>query len=103
IENMQPHRFKTISEYHQFRGLPQPEHPLVSVVNFESITKLRKDEPKSLVQDFYAIALKKDVNCKMNYGQQAYDFDAGTMIFIAPGQVFSIEGNSQLTHKGWLL
>jgi hypothetical protein len=56
---MTPYKFKTISEYHQFRGLPKPEHPLVSVINFESITKIRDDEPQSIIQDFYAIALKK--------------------------------------------
>ena len=100
---MQPHKFKTISDYHQFRGLPKPEHPLVSVVDFESITQLRDDEPKRIVQDFYVVALKKNVNCKMNYGQQEYDFDEGTMMFISPGQVFSIQAESQLTHSGWLL
>ncbi|MCE7054260.1 helix-turn-helix transcriptional regulator [Algoriphagus sp. AGSA1] len=100
---MQPHKFKTISDYHQFRGLPKPEHPLVSVVDFESITYLRDDEPNRIVQDFYVVALKKNVNCKMKYGQQEYDFDEGTMLFISPGQVFSLEASSQLTHTGWLL
>jgi AraC-like DNA-binding protein len=100
---MQPHKFKTISEYHQFRGLPKPEHPLVSVINFESITHIRADEPKSIVQYFYAIALKKNINCKMNYGQQEYDFNEGTMFFISPGQVYSIHANTALTHSGWLL
>ncbi|MFP9098420.1 helix-turn-helix domain-containing protein [Flavobacterium sp. RHBU_24] len=101
---MQPYKFNTISEYHQFRGLPKPEHPLVSVVNFESIKRLSNDEPKSIVQNFYAVAFKKNVNCKMNYGQLEYDFDEGTMFFIAPGQVFSIEANTAtLTHSGWLL
>ena len=100
---MKPYKFKTISEYHQFRGLPKPEHPLVSVINFESITQIRDDEPSSIIQDFYAIALKKNINCKMNYGQQEYDFDEGTMFFISPGQVYSIQTNSELTHMGWLL
>jgi AraC-like DNA-binding protein len=100
---MQPHKFKTISEYHQFRGLPKPEHPLVSVINFESIKQINDDEPKHIVQDFYAIALKKNINCKMNYGQQEYDFDEGTMFFISPGQVYSVQANAALTHTGWLL
>lgn len=100
---MKPYKFKTISEYHQFRGLPKPEHPLVSVVKMESIAKIREDEPRSIIHDFYAIALKKNVNCKMNYGQQEYDFDEGTMFFISPGQVYSIQANSELTHSGWLL
>lgn len=100
---MKPHRFKTISEYHRFRGLPKPEHPLVSVINFESITNLSADEPKHIVQDFYAIVLKRNINCKMKYGQQEADFDEGTMFFLSPGQVYSIQGKGALTHTGWLL
>jgi len=100
---MKPHRLKTISEYHQFRSLPKPEHPLVSLINFESIKQIRDDEPKSIVQDFYAIALKKTINCKVNYGQQEYDFDEGTMFFVSPGQVYSIQANAAFTHTGWLL
>ena len=39
----------------------------------------------------------------MKYGQQEYDFDEGVMIFISPGQVFSIEADKELKHTGWLL
>jgi len=49
---MKPYRFKTISEYHQFRGLPKPKHPLVSVINIAAITQIRDDEPKSIIQIF---------------------------------------------------
>jgi hypothetical protein len=36
----QPLRFKTISEYHRFRGLEKPQHPLSSIVNFDDEFKL---------------------------------------------------------------
>jgi AraC-like DNA-binding protein len=39
----------------------------------------------------------------MRYGQQEYDFKEGVLLFIAPGQVFSIEGNSELQHTGYSL
>jgi hypothetical protein len=100
MKNLRPHRIKTISQYHQFRSLPKPEHPLISVINFEEIKQLQDDEPKTLVQDFYAIALKRNFNGKMKYGQQEYDFDEGVMIFISPGQVFSIEADEDLKHSG---
>jgi len=103
MANQQPHRIKTISEFHQFRNLPKPEHPLISVYNFEDLKSLHEDEPKSLMLDFYSIALKRNVNAKMKYGQQEYDFDDGVMIFISPGQVFSIHANAQLQHSGWSL
>jgi AraC-like DNA-binding protein len=100
---MQPVRIKTISEYHKIMGLPKPEHPLISVVNFESIKHLPGSRPASLCFDFYSISLKRNFNGKMKYGQLVYDFDEGIMFFISPGQVFSIEVNDELKHTGWLL
>ena len=103
MANQQPLRIKTISEFHQFRNLPKPEHPLISVYNFEDLKYLNEDEPKSLMLDFYSIALKRNSNAKMKYGQQEYDFNEGVLMFISPGQVFSIEGNAELQHTGWSL
>ena len=105
MANMQPHRIKTISEYHRLMGLPKPEHPLISVINFESIKQLPYDESISLVFNFYSISLKRDFNGRMKYGQQEYDFDEGIMFFISPGQVFGIEVDkgSAIRHSGWLL
>jgi AraC-like DNA-binding protein len=102
---MQPYRIKTISDYHHVMGLPKPEHPLISVINFESITHLPGNKPISIVFDFYSISLKKNFNAKMKYGQQEYDFDEGTMSFISPRQVFGIEveEGKELKHTGWLL
>ncbi len=105
MANNQPHRIKTISEYHRLMGLPRPDHPLISVINFESIKHLPFDEPVSLVFNFYSISLKRDFNARMKYGQQEYDFDEGIMFFISPGQVFGIEveKNEAIRHSGWLL
>ena len=105
MANVQLHRVKTISEYHKFMGLPKPEHPLISVINFESIKHLPYKGAISLIFDFYSISLKRDFNARMKYGQQEYDFDDGIMFFISPGQVFGIEveNDSALRHTGWLL
>ncbi len=98
-------RFKTISEYHQKMGLPRPEHPLISVINFESIKQLPGKGSLNLVYDFYAVAMKRNMNARMRYGQQQYDFDDGIMFFISPGQVFGIEANpaEELRQSGWML
>jgi AraC family transcriptional activator of pobA len=97
-------RFKTISEYHKFRGLPKPEHPLISVINLAEVQNMPEGE-SSILLDFYSIALKRNFNAKMRYGQQEYDFDEGIMFFISPGQVFRIEVGKD-NHKdqsGWML
>lgn len=99
------HRFKSISEYHRYRGLPQPEHPLISLVNFEEMKNAGQEGPMSWSMDFYSIALKRNSNGKIKYGQQKYDFDEGVLFFISPGQVFSIEveENKVFQTTGWML
>lgn len=98
-----PLKIRTISELHRLRGLPKPEHPLISVIDFSTIKRLNEHEPKSLVQGYYSIALKRNFNAKMKYGQREYDFDEGVMFFMAPGQVFSILADGPVQHSGWLL
>ena len=103
MAGIQPHKIKSINEFHQLRNLPKPQHPLISVINFETIKRMRVDEPKSLIQDFYSIALKRAVNVRMKYGQQEYDFNEGVLFFIAPGQVYSIETEEGFQHSGWII
>lgn len=101
----QPVRLKTISEFHQFRGLEKPEHPLISVIDYSTI----RDDPNttelSWILDFYSISVKRTSSSKIKYGQQEYDFDEGLMFFMAPGQVFSItrDHDSTVKHTGWIL
>ena len=96
---------KTINEFHHFRQLPKPEHPLISVVNVETVKHLLSEEPINLVFDFYFIALKQISNFKVKYGQQQYDFDEGILSFMSPNQVFSIalDNDEELKQSGWVL
>jgi len=103
MTSAKPYRLKTISQFHQFRDLPKPEHPLISVINIEDI-KLSK-EVLTLVLDYYSISLKRNFIGKFKYGQQEYDFDEGIMLFVAPGQVFRVEHdpNESVKQTGWML
>lgn len=105
MENRQPIRLRSISEFHASRELPQPEHPLISVIDFGKIPRTAQIGGNSWVFDFYQISLKKGIDFKMKYGQQAYDFDLGVMGFIAPNQVFRIETEPEAVQKrsGWML
>jgi len=104
MKSVQPLRIKTIADYHRIMGLPKPEHPLISVINLGAVAHAG-GKPTSMVFDFYSISLKRDFNAKIKYGQQQYDFDAGIMFFISPGQVFGIavEEGTVLKRSGWLL
>ncbi|WP_293886421.1 MULTISPECIES: helix-turn-helix domain-containing protein [unclassified Sphingobacterium] len=98
-------RIKSITEYHRYRKLPQPEHPLISLVDYSLLQFNKDSQDVNLVMDFYSIALKRDVSSKLHYGQQIYDFDEGLMSFIAPGQVLRIERepDSLINGSGYLL
>ena len=60
-----PRRFKTNIDIHQFRKLPKPEHPLISVLHLDAAPFATGSEPMNLVFDFYSIALKRDFNAKV--------------------------------------
>ena len=68
MANSKPARIKTISEFHKLRGLPKPEHPLISVVNMEDITIPPSLNETSIVFDFYFISLKRVLNATYKYG-----------------------------------
>ncbi|HVI43763.1 MAG TPA: helix-turn-helix transcriptional regulator [Chitinophaga sp.] len=105
MADIKPRRIKTISEFHQLRNLPAPEHPLISVVDYATISRPAGKEQNSWVFDFYSISIKRGINGKMIYGQQEYDFDEGIMFFISPNQVFRIAVDPQSTaeRSGWML
>lgn len=59
-----------------------------------------------MVFDFYCVALKRNFNLKIRYGQQRYDFDEGVMYFLSPGQVFGMEKEDVAVDNkvaGWML
>lgn len=102
-------RIKTISEFHRLRGLPKPEHPLISVINIEDLGEIPQNAYTYMVLNYYSISLKRNFNVRFKYGQQQYDFDDGVMFFMAPGQVFGIESGDSEEQKhdekpsGWML
>lgn len=106
MNNHQLFRFKTITEYHRAAGLPNPAHPLISLVYMDDIQLPIAEVPFSLVFDFYSISLKKMLHAKFKYGQQASDFDEGVLFFMSPGQLFGIDAIDMTTAKrpeGWML
>lgn len=84
-------RFNTISEYNAFNN-NETKHPLVSVVD------LSKADPRSgsrMYFGFYIVFLK-DVKCgDMVYGRNTYDYQEGTLVLLAPGQVAGINSNGE--------
>lgn len=79
-------RLDRIEQYNNLFGL-ETLHPLVSVVDLSKA----KVWPKqfTLAYGVYALFLK-DVKCgDIRYGRQTYDYQEGTIVCFAPGQVAS--------------
>jgi AraC family transcriptional regulator, transcriptional activator of pobA len=95
-----PYIINSISELHRIFSLPKPEHPLISVIDLERTHSIASEISDSVVFNFYSVWLEKDVNTRLRYGQQYFDFEEGSMIFIAPGQVLSTY-NHQHSPSGW--
>lgn len=90
MKNKQVHVLNSISEFHKIAGLPAPEHPLVSVIDY-SLVEYQTDEKEiSWLQHFYCIGLKHDMNGRFRYGHQQYDFDGGIVSMVSPGQLVQI-------------
>ncbi|WP_316800785.1 helix-turn-helix transcriptional regulator [Pedobacter frigidisoli] len=78
---------RSIIEFHKLLSLPEPQHPLVSVVRVENIHFSDPEIWNHFFLDFYTISLKDGVEARVKYGQQYYDYDKGVMTFTAPKQV----------------
>lgn len=75
--------FSTIKEYNAFNN-NETMHPLVSVVHLD------KAEPRKLKRlryEFYTVFFKQIYCGDLRYGLSNYDYEEGTLIFLAPGQV----------------
>ncbi len=91
----------TITEYNDLLGV-ETLHPLVSVINLSELKPMRHLRHTF---GFYAIFLKDTTACgALMYGRQTYDYQKGTIVCIAPGQVAGSDDNGEVFQpKGWAL
>jgi AraC-like DNA-binding protein len=93
-------RFETINDYNVFNN-NETLHPLVSVVD---LSKANPRQGSRMYFGFYTIFLK-DVKCgDLVYGRHTYDYQEGTLVFLAPGQVAGVNSNGETYQpKGYAL
>lgn len=75
-------------------------HPLVSVIDYSKASPRDWGDVDTIKFQYgvYSIILK-DVKCgDLRYGRHYYDYQAGTLVFFAPGQSVSIE-NPKLVYQ----
>ncbi len=97
-------RIKSISEVHQLFGLEKPTHPLITIIRKWPQTDLDFANVK-LTSELYLLSMKgKMKGTTFQYGKNSYDFDDGTLVFIAPNQVASFaDPIEELDDSGWTI
>ena len=84
-------RFETINDYNTFNN-KETLHPLVSVID---MSKANPRKASNMYFGFYTVFLK-EVKCgDLRYGKSTYDYQEGTLVFIGPGQVVSVDSSGE--------
>ena len=76
-------------------------HPLVCVVDYAEVSPIRHS-----LNDYsvYALFLRDDADVDLDYGCGKYDYNKGTLLCVAPGQVGGKEDNGErVSITGWAL
>lgn len=91
---------ETVSQYNEMLGV-ETLHHLVSVVD---LSKAKPMHHMRHTFSFYVVFLKDEKNCELVYGRQRYDYQKGSVVCLAPGQVIGIEDTGETFQpKGWAL
>jgi AraC family transcriptional activator of pobA len=88
--------FDTVGQYNAYNN-NETKHPLVSVID------LSKSKPRTQSRQrfgMYTIFLK-EIKCgDLRYGCNYYDYEEGTLVFVAPGQVIGVENKEYFQPAG---
>jgi len=93
----------SVTAYHELLQLDKPEHPLVSIIDFSKVNYSNPPPGTSVIINLYCISIKQGADCVMRYGPNTYDFSEGVMSFFKPGQVVSVERQSENVTDGYML
>ncbi|GAB3890207.1 helix-turn-helix domain-containing protein [Larkinella knui] len=93
-------KISSIAQYNTLRGVPT-KHPLVTVID---LSKAQPMPAKTFNFGLYAVGLKEGNHGQLRYGRRHYDYQEGSLIFVAPGQVVGVEaGVEPFAPKGGVL
>lgn len=91
----QIHKLETVSEYCRFFGV-EVQHPLITVADFQDYGTY----PAGNMQANLYCIMYKELDCgEMKYGRSKYDYQAGTLLFMSPGQIVGLNGRDADTPK----
>jgi len=93
-------KLDTVAAYNKIRSV-ETLHPLVTVLDLSKANPL---PAQTFNFGLYAIYLKELKCGELKYGRGHYDYQEGTLVFIAPGQVVEVQPKVETFEpKGWCL
>lgn len=81
-------RIDTVDQYNKLYGL-ETVHPLVGIVDLTKATN--HPNHVRINMEIYSLFLKQTKCGDLKYGKKQYDYQEGTVVCFAPGQVIGIE------------
>lgn len=93
-------KVRNVNDYGSYLGCAV-RHPLVCVVDYAEVSPIRHS-----LNDYsvYALFLRDDADVDLDYGCGKYDYNKGTLLCVAPGQVGGKEDNGErVSITGWAL
>ena len=78
----------SLNTYNNLYGLKTP-HPLIGILDIKEASKVVNH--LTLKFEVYALYLKNGSECTLKYGRKSYDYQEGTIVSFAPGQVVTID------------
>lgn len=103
---MESFEINSISQAHRAMGLPNPKHPLITVVQTKDFDTELNFNGVKIINNLYQVTLKQLGCGNLFYGKNSYDYEEGTLVFTSPGQVTVFEGEMPAANEndeGWTL
>jgi len=93
-------KLESVAQFNSLRGVPTL-HPLVTVID---LSKAKPTPAGRYNYGLFGIFLKEFKGGEIKYGRSHYDYQEGTLVFVAPGQVVGVEPRvKDFSPKGWVL
>ncbi|WP_026706597.1 helix-turn-helix domain-containing protein [Flavobacterium soli] len=97
-------KINSVVALHSFLALPSPSNPLISIIDHSQLSYKHPYENQKLNMDLYNITVKRNFKDQIKYGKNSYDYDKGSMSFIAPNQIIAMANQTDTSkNDGWSL
>lgn len=95
-------KIDSITKLNNLFGNRETANPLVTIIDFSEVNDFQNITGTKIYFELYSVMLKQQCSDTFNYGRSKFDFQNGTLIFMAPGQVIEIEDDIERPqNKDW--